>query len=495
MEGISKTTNGFKLLWDGPSGYYQVYQKTNLTSGTWKMVGGANMNRNATITTLYKNAFFRVAGPSPQYAGAQACEECHANIHKTEMDTRHAHALDLLKQVHQDTNPECLPCHTVGYGLPTGYKSETTTPLLAGVQCENCHGPAGNHAANPDDLTVKPRVEIAAQVCGGCHTDAHHPTFDEFQTSAHAIVTEENMNVNTCGRCHVGSARLAMIKKETVPTDDPNIGVTCVVCHDPHLNHIWTNVITRVVYTNQVRNPFTSTNDYFLSTADVFTNKYNPNINVCAQCHNHRGADWTTTSRPPHHSPQYNMLIATVGVLPDGVTGRPATHAGTRYVTNSLNQKLVVTNQCISCHMPQGDYVSETQPALTGHSFRVENYDSCEQCHSLPEFLVNFTAVSIAGQMQQVKNLLDTWALTKAPDVLRTNYGVLSWEYSIPGELSTGTNAPPSARQTFIPDNIKKARFNLYIVLHDGSYGVHNGPYAFTLLNAARDWVQTELNK
>jgi hypothetical protein len=32
-------------------------------------------------------------------------------------------------------------------------------------------------------------------------------------------------------------------------------------------------------------------------------------------------------------------------------------------------------------------------------------------------------------------------------------------------------------------------------VLYDGSYGVHNGPYAFTLLQAAQDWVQVELNQ
>ena len=53
----------------------------------------------------------------------------------------------------------------------------------------------------------------------------------------------------------------------------------------------------------------------------------------------------------------------------------------------------------------------------------------------------------------------------------------------------------PQRNKLQIPDNIKKARFNLYLVLYDGSYGVHNGPYAFTLLDSARNWVQEELNK
>lgn len=48
-----------------------------------------------------------------------------------------------------------------------------------------------------------------------------------------------------------------------------------------------------------------------------------------------------------------------------------------------------------------------------------------------------------------------------------------------------------------LPDftHIQKARFDPYLVLYDGSYGLHNGPYSLTLLDAARDWVQLELNK
>jgi hypothetical protein len=46
-----------------------------------------------------------------------------------------------------------------------------------------------------------------------------------------------------------------------------------------------------------------------------------------------------------------------------------------------------------------------------------------------------------------------------------------------------------------IPDNIKKARFDLYLVLHDGSFGVHNGPYAIRLLDTAMEWVRGELGQ
>ena len=67
-----------------------------------------------------------------------------------------------------------------------------------------------------------------------------------------------------------------------------------------------------------------------------------------------------------------------------------------------------------------------------------------------------------------------------------TQYGALAWEYTVPGELSTGTAGPSSSQQALIPDNIKRARFNLYIVNNDGSHGTHNALHALALLDAAR---------
>lgn len=481
VTGIEAGSNSVTVTWDGPSGYYRLMRALSLNGATWQPVA-TNFNRHATITGLTNNAFFRVLGPSPQYAGSFACEECHEGIHNNEMNTRHASALQTLKSIGQGNNPSCLPCHTVGYRLPTGFTTEAATPYLAGVQCENCHGPAALHAANPDDITVRPRVELAAQVCGGCHTEAHHPTFDEWSGSGHFAVVED-MNpsgrISNCGRCHSGSSRIALLKGKdpaVAVAGDANVGLTCVVCHDPHATN---------ANPAQLRNPVYSTNDYFLATSDNFASKYNPNINVCAQCHNHRGASWTSSSRPPHHSPQYNMLIGTVGERADGSTNaKPAGHA------------VLIANQCSGCHMQTEEYQSEAMPAVTGHSFEVESYQSCIPCHGpYPEFGIEFTMTYMSSRIAQVKAQLDLWATTKAPDALRTKYGVLAWEYTNPGDLSSGTPGPNSTEQGQIPDNIKKARYNLYLVQYDGSLGVHNGPYAFKLLDDAAAWIQAELNK
>jgi hypothetical protein len=368
----------------------------------------------------------------------------------------------------------------VGYGLPSGYVSQSTaeqiaTPHLAGVQCENCHGPAGYHAANPQDLSVKPRVELAAEMCGGCHMEtpnSHFPTFNEWKTTGHAEVVEDmnpSNRIDSCGRCHSGSARLALLKKKPLPTGDANVPITCVVCHNPHQN---------TANDDQLRNPLSSMEDYFITTSGSLIDQYNPNINLCAQCHNHRGASWTSSSRPPHQSPQYNVLLGTVGILENGLPpNQPATHAR-------------LQDQCVSCHMQKKD-------GSTGHTFQVQTYDLCLNCHNFrPDLLVQVVTTGVSNSIHEVKLNLDAWAATKAPAALRDKYGNRAWEYTNPGGLSSGGPGPSSEEQALIPDKIKKARYDLYLVLHDGSFGVHNGLFwTQPLLDAALKWVQEELNQ
>jgi hypothetical protein len=368
------------------------------------------------------------------------------------------------------------------------------------VQCENCHGPAANHAASPEDLSVRPRIEIAATMCGGCHTSPRTPTYEQWKGTLHSGVVED-MNatnrITSCGQCHSGSVRLSLLNNEPLPIGDANVGIGCVVCHDPHRRQVHTNVLHGViaftnritgvplvitnhelgaVYTNQVRNPLASTNDYVITTSGVFSNQYNPNVNACAQCHNHRGAVWTSTSRPPHHSPQYNMLLGTVGELDTGATPNfPASHA-------------LLERQCVFCHMTK-----DSAGPVANHHFKLTSYDSCQKCHPNAEGLVALTQAGRVSDIQRVKAWLDTWAMVKAPAALWTKYGKRAWEYSTPGELSPGGSGPNSTEQALIPTNIKKARFNLYLVVNDGSLGVHNGPYSVRLLNTAENWVLEEV--
>jgi hypothetical protein len=479
MTGIQAVSNGVSLTWDGPSGYYQVFEMSGLVGAKWEALGKAtNLARQATIGPLRGNTFFRVSGPTNAYAGSAACSECHENIYATQINTPHAGVFAALS-AQERTNSALLADVTVGYGLPGGFVSEAATPQLAGVQCENCHGPAANHAASEMDPTVRPRVELAGTVCGGCHTGPQHPMFEEWNSSAHArVVAGPNFNstnlIDSCGRCHSGSVRYSLFEGLPLPYGDADVAIVCATCHDPHQTN---------ANPFQLRFPLASTNDYFVTTSGGFTNQVNPAINLCAQCHNHRGASWTNSAAPPHYSPQYNILLGTVGELASGLAPyQPAAHA------------LLITNQCAGCHMQTSPFQGPGQPAVTGHTFTVDSYNLCLSCHSEPGPLVQFVQGAISNQIQTLKQELDRWASsTNAPASLYAKYNTRAWEYTMPGQLSSGGPGPDATEQALIPVNIQKARFNLYLIFYDRSFGVHNGPYSVTLLDQAAQWIQAEL--
>ncbi len=394
----------------------------------------------------------------------------------------------------------CIECHGQFVAVvSTGFHASI------GVECQSCHGPTTNHTANPSDPMALPIVDLSGTVCSTCHNGPQHPTFDEWKASEHAVATPEiadELNTDTnlanaCGRCHSGSARLAMFNNEPLPAHPADTGVSCAVCHDPHGSHTHTNtlagviaftnplsgrgfVITNnqvpVVYTDQNYDPLNSTNDYFITTSGALTNQYDPSINLCAQCHNHRGASWTSTSRPPHSSLQYNMLIGTVGVEPDGTPPNfPAEHSR-------------LEKQCVACHMQ-----TNNAPVVTGHTFTVTTFNACTPCHGpAAEGLADLVQGIVTNDIATVKSNLDLWGSTKSDPILQSTFGPVSWEYSTAGGLSL-SNGPPSALQGLIATNIQKARFNLYLVFNDGSLGIHNPFFALHLLDSANQWVQMEL--
>lgn len=116
------------------------------------------------------------------YAGAQACQGCHPSAFATWQGSRHARALHGLEIVRKQFDPECLACHVVGLDR-TGFVSVEATPHLAGVQCENCHGPARAHVSNPGKATPpaawrKEGPAKAEATCRTCHHGSHSPKFD-----------------------------------------------------------------------------------------------------------------------------------------------------------------------------------------------------------------------------------------------------------------------------------------------------------------------------
>lgn len=178
LYSIEREGDQVTLHWQGLIPPYQVEAAPGVIDPVWQVIAGSVEGESLTLTADQPMAVFRVGGSAPLYLGAQVCGACHTEKHEEWLNTHHAGALETLKRIGMDKNQRCLQCHTVGLGLPTGFVSTEQTPQLGGVQCENCHGPGGQHIANLFDASMRPKVTLAAETCGGCHTDAHHPTYD-----------------------------------------------------------------------------------------------------------------------------------------------------------------------------------------------------------------------------------------------------------------------------------------------------------------------------
>ncbi len=94
-------------------------------------------------------------GQVPEYVGSEKCQKCHKSAYKVWHNSDHAHAFRSLENAKKPSlrqyDPECIVCHTVGFGYHSGYTTAEKTPRLKDVGCESCHGPASLHVLKPND--------------------------------------------------------------------------------------------------------------------------------------------------------------------------------------------------------------------------------------------------------------------------------------------------------------------------------------------------------
>jgi hypothetical protein len=143
-----------------------------------------------------ERANLRVAGAATRelmpsraaYVGSNACQGCHAKEFETWSAGPHAHAVETLEKAGKQGQAECLGCHTTGYdktgGFATGAKV-SSSPDLARVGCESCHGPGGDHVGEHAQrvgtiLSLGDKCEscVILKVCGTCHDKANDPKFE-----------------------------------------------------------------------------------------------------------------------------------------------------------------------------------------------------------------------------------------------------------------------------------------------------------------------------
>jgi hypothetical protein len=101
------------------------------------------------------------------YVGAESCRGCHAGAYKTWANGPHARAFSRLSEADKKDR-RCLECHTMVPG--------EGDPMLAGIQCESCHGPGRFYAKKyvMQDHELRESLffqKVTEETCKRCHTD------------------------------------------------------------------------------------------------------------------------------------------------------------------------------------------------------------------------------------------------------------------------------------------------------------------------------------
>lgn len=483
VEVVKPTTGDFTFAWQATGGRFSSTTRDTTTwyapdvAGQYTVSVTATDGQNAAVGTATLAVDTYLPTVTPYYKGAEACALCHnggsgGSEYGTWKNSAHAGALGSLQAIGMGNNAACIPCHTVGYNgvganaaLNNGGYDEQAVPRLAGVQCENCHGPGSEHPTN-DPTSVK--LNVDASLCGSCHQDAHHPTYEEWQESGHSqVIAAEAVN-RSCAKCHNGIESIKYL-------DDPanyvapaagwvapdTLEVTCAVCHDPHGNSnpgsLRNASVTDVVLPNGILVPQAGAG------------------RLCMSCHNGRRTDTDIQGQidnggrlGPHHSVQGDMI-----------TGVNAYEDVNPTFSWASSKHILVQDACVTCHTHPHEGDPESGIAnFMGHTFE-PTVQACEPCHGTLE---SFDAIqakedydgdgTIEGVQDEVSGLMAELEQTIINASATPEARALL-------EADFDTNIPKKDVST--PDQ-RAAGYNLYYVEYDASRGVHNRTYAVQLL-------------
>jgi hypothetical protein len=156
-------------------------------------------------------------GKNLAFTGSAKCKTCHPQEFAVWEKTPHGHAMDALEKVavqpgNRQFDGDCVVCHTIGFGLKTGYTNEKEAMHLKHVGCETCHGPGSGHAADPKDRELLKALSTWKAHKKDNDPDDKLPGKDVLQQLAQGKPVQLNGNqrrlmgaVGTmCIRCHDG---------------------------------------------------------------------------------------------------------------------------------------------------------------------------------------------------------------------------------------------------------------------------------------------------
>jgi hypothetical protein len=409
---------------------------------------------------------------SPYFLGDQACAGCHADYHAEWEETAHAHAWETLQNSGHPA-AYCNPCHTIGYEPApldgnSGY-DEVPIAKFVNVQCENCHGPASEHVGSGTPDPTKIVVSFDVMTCGKCHDGTHHPYLSDWLTSPHNVDVTGVASRAGCNGCHEGagaayrlSGDLSVYYGSGEVTARPDTSVipvqplNCITCHDPH-NDTNPGQLRTIADVPLVESA---------GESPVIT--LGGTGKICMHCHHSRRAPDEQVAVGyarfgSHYSPQADIMAGKSGY--QGVAD-----PGFVWATPS---HLNVQNSCKTCHLNMVEFVSNEEPAITGHSFW-PTVAACANCHGVISDFDEIPALDdfdgdgvVEGVQSEVAGLMHLLEEALLADGLDTT-----------GEGFAGALGDSSI-STF---KQRESGFNLIYLEEDGSHGVHNPDYYVQLL-------------
>lgn len=114
------------------------------------------------------------------FATSESCGQCHQAQYRNWKGSAHAGAYRTLQRVDRTGDPNCLTCHTLGFGMEGGFYTFRRTPERAGVHCQNCHrfGTAEHLSAEGRaGLRHQGLAPVTEEVCTSCHTPVTDPNW------------------------------------------------------------------------------------------------------------------------------------------------------------------------------------------------------------------------------------------------------------------------------------------------------------------------------
>ena len=485
----------------------------------------------ATTANLPMGVFKGGVGHSTGDEPAQGCSPCHS------ANNRAAIIKEYYDRLAGNPHPVTL-FSTNKYTNPNGVVS-TDAKAFGAATCATCHDPHGS--TNVAQLryptwstnwycvpTVTDPTPVLTTNANGTVTTnalsamAYNTIFDSFY----------NPKIQVCGQCHSsrGNNRwdgtaYGLITNNIYTTNVTYSGYVPVITSVTNLEvvtnssygSVWTNggyiLVTNLTITTITNiTPYVTNQVWVNGTTTIVTNPaiamgvYYPLIP-----YTNSGTTYYSTNSAgdaqPHYAVQYNVLIGQLDY-------DYATNANVGIPIQIHSHGSSNPNQCITCHTPS--YAVNGSTNDTGHTFVRDNYGCMASCHStytsaaLDAKVIN-TKTTITNSISRVVSLLNQWATNLAPAILQTNYGPMSWEYpGAPRAEVLGTSAglfkagPPAAwnglngqpsftndnlQLKYVPQDIRIARFSLYMIYKDQSLGVHNPDYVKSLLADAETRV------